>query len=123
VTGTDILAVIARLHFRFAKTMPQIILGPVVREPLGEPGWYFVVASADQKDARFDKLAAPYQKTCTAFRNGLVMGLAQRPPLVIHDMDDELATARLCEILWPSPKVTKIRADIEAERAANGARS
>jgi len=35
---------------------------------------------------------------------------------VIHDCDDELQMARLCEILWPCERITDLRKAVERER-------
>jgi hypothetical protein len=49
-------------------------------------------------------------------RNILLMALASRRPLVIHDMDDELQAAKFCEVLWPGERITNVRKGIEIER-------
>jgi hypothetical protein len=106
-------------HIRNGRRVdPQIVIGPVVWELVGDlRRWYFVVASADRKGARFDQLACPNETLAKEFRFAIYMTLLlQKPAIIIHDMDDELEMARLCETIWPSRKTTKIRADIEAER-------
>jgi hypothetical protein len=34
---------------------------------------------------------------------------------IVHDMDDEVAMARLCESLWPTERTKRLRAAVEAE--------
>jgi hypothetical protein len=44
--------------------------------------------------------------------------LLTRKPLVVHDCDDELYAARLCETIWPGERITRVRQSIERERAS-----
>jgi hypothetical protein len=41
--------------------------------------------------------------------------LAAHPPRIIHDTEDELTAARLCETLWPGEHITALRKAVEAE--------
>lgn len=56
-----------------------------------------------------------------ADRTEVIMAIARlgakRGGIVIHDVGDELAAARLCEQLWPGPLTEKLRRGIEQERA------
>jgi hypothetical protein len=90
--------------------------------------WYFTLSTCDQdKQHRVDVVnidASAWGKgraACEEARDSLVFALMQRRPLVIHDMDDEVATVRLCETLWPGERISQIRADVEAEYRARGA--
>jgi hypothetical protein len=53
-------------------------------------------------------------------RASVMLALVQRRPLVIHDMDDEIAMVRLCEMLWPGKRISKLRAAVEAESRTRG---
>lgn len=43
--------------------------------------------------------------------------LAAGRPAAVHSFDDELASIRKCERLWPGQRVAEVRAAIEQERA------
>lgn len=96
----------------------HVVIGPIVWQLKGDlRQWYFAVASADRHIARFDQLVSTTKPLAEEFRAALTFALIQLPqPVVIHDMDDELKMARLCETLWPSTKTREIRLGIEAER-------
>lgn len=105
---------------------PQIALGPLVwgTEP-GRDGrhWYFVVCSIDAKgELRLDqfKVASDDRDLAEECRTGLWMEFIQRrPPIVMHDFDDELPMARWCEALCPGDRSRRIREDIQRERGEN----
>jgi hypothetical protein len=96
----------------------HVVIGPVVWQLKGDMRqWYFVVASADEGIIRLDQMASDTKTLAQEFRDVLYVTLIQeKQPIIVHDINDELEMARLCETLWPSPKIRKIRADIEAER-------
>ena len=48
-------------------------------------------------------------------RTALIQALA-KPGITLHAMEDELATARRCEALWPCAKSRDTRRLIEEER-------
>ena len=81
----------------------NVVIGPIVWQLKGDlRQWYFVVASADHQIARFDQLASDPEGHAEEFRAGLMLALVQKRPIVIHDTDDELYMAHLCESLWIS---------------------
>ena len=99
---------------------PHVLVGPVVwREARGNRReWYFVLASGDgsgffsvQVNCGGDASIADQVRAAAQ------LALLRRPPIVVHDMGDELAQARLCGALWPGTKTRQIRAGIEAERS------
>jgi hypothetical protein len=112
------MADVAKFLRRGKNPHPHVILGPIVWELKGDrKRWYFITVTGDAKGARLDQFTAQDKTLCEAVRANLQIALFQlQSPLVVHDMDDELALARLSENLWPSPKTTKLRTDIEAER-------
>jgi hypothetical protein len=119
--SVDEVAAATAQHLRRGKNLnPHTVLGPVVWELNDDlRRWYFIAITGNDKGARIDRLAAATKPLCQDLRSALAIALVHHRPLVIHDMDDELEMMRLCEILWPSPKTTRIRARIEAERQVN----
>ena len=99
---------------------PHIVLGPIVWQPCddGARFWYFVLATANAGLCEVDQIGSRDRAVAEDMR--IAVAFAVRPPVVIHDFDDELEAARVCEMLWPSPKTAKLRAEIEAERRING---
>lgn len=49
-------------------------------------------------------------------RAALILEFISRRPIVMHDFDDELRFIRYCEAVWPCPKTSRLRAEIERER-------
>jgi len=96
---------------------PIVVIGPLVWRP-GDDGkrlWYFIVASAGP-DFRCDQIGSSDEAFADECRWALITDLAQRRPIVVHDMGDELQMAQWSEAIWPCPKTQQIREDIEAER-------
>jgi hypothetical protein len=102
----------------------HVVVGPLAWQPsdgTASKSWYFVVATSEEgRGFRCDQItvALDDREGC---RTSFILALASRPPCVIHDMADELSAAKLCEMLWPGERITKIREQIEAERRARGA--
>jgi hypothetical protein len=100
---------------------PVVVIGPVVWQPdpdrNGKRRWYFNVSSAGPEGFRTDQLGAEDAALADEMRAVFAMALVRRRPIVMHDCDDELYMARLCETLWPGPKIQRLRADIERERS------
>jgi hypothetical protein len=98
---------------------PHIVIGPIVWEAANRKRrWYFTIATAEAGVANFDQIGSDELKLTEAARASLLLPLVQSPPVVIHDCDDEVEMARLCEALWPSVKTQKLRLAVEAERGA-----
>jgi hypothetical protein len=98
----------------------NVVVSPVVWRPSTKSGreWYFVVAASEPgRGFRCDMFLGPNKETATSSRSALFAAFLEKGPLVVHDMDDELAWARLCETLWPGERITGIRKQIEADRA------
>ena len=100
----------------------HVVVGPMCWQPSDgttSKVWYFIIATSEPKRGfRCDQIFGDEQD-----RAAVMMALAtNHKPVVIHDMDDELAMVRLCEILWPGKRVAKIRAEIEAERKSRKAK-
>ena len=51
-------------------------------------------------------------------RASIIGALITRGPLIVHSMEDEFDMAKICEVLWPGPKIASLRRAIEAERAS-----
>jgi hypothetical protein len=76
---------------------------------------YFIVGSVDEcGEFHCDQIIGGEDD-----RLALLAALVTLRPLVIHDFDDELQMARFCESVWPCAKITRIRAQLEQERAEN----
>jgi hypothetical protein len=89
----------------------------------GRVRWFSInIADLDYEPApQIHPLIAAMADTIIAIRRpeartAIINTLRQRGATV-HDMADELDAIRLCERLWPGPKVTKIRQAVERERA------
>lgn len=97
----------------------HVVIGPAVFHPEGKAkGMYFIIATADHAGQfRCDQICAP-EEDIDELRMSFTLEMARRPPLVIHEMDDELAMARFCEVLWHGERITTMRKAIEAERIA-----
>jgi hypothetical protein len=101
----------------------QIVVGPIVHHPSDDKLWYFIVATADEaKQFRCDQMIYTADEI-KALRRDFVAAAHQRPSLVIHDIDDELNMAKLCETLWPGQRITALRQAVEAERRAAAVRA
>ncbi|MFZ3328960.1 MAG: hypothetical protein WA231_25175 [Methylocella sp.] len=97
----------------------NVIIGPAVHPPIGQDGPdYFIVATSEKnRGFRCDQISVGEGYNRETMRAGLVMALIRRKPIVIHDTDDELYMAKLCEMLWPGKRITRLREAVEAERA------
>jgi hypothetical protein len=100
---------------------PMVLLGPCVTRPddakEGTPAHYFVVASGDHGEFFSSTLGAENTGEVDALRAMVLVALVQHsPPLTVFDLGDELQMAKLAEQLWPGPRITAIRRDIERER-------
>lgn len=98
---------------------PHVVIGPIVWQPNdGTAGkrWYFTVASSEPKRGfRCDQLSTDNKEDCEHFRSAVYFAFFQHRPLVLHDTDDELYMARLCETLWPGQRISNLRKTLEAE--------
>ncbi len=96
---------------------PHVVIGPVVwQENRGKREWYFTLASGDPG---FFTLMVGFGEDAglaDQCRASAFVSFIRRKPIVVHDVDDELAMARLCEAIWPCEKTRKVRAGIEGER-------
>lgn len=105
----------------------HVVVGPLCWRPsdgLSAKIWYFNVATAG-KDTGFrcDQIVVEHGGAAASghgMRRAFLVALMSRPPIIIHDADDELYMARLCEALWPGERITKLRESVETERAASG---
>jgi hypothetical protein len=106
-------------HLLDRRTSIHVVVGPVVWQ-LKDDGkrlWYFVVATGDANGFRCDQIGSDSQKFASQSRAAVIVEITQRrPPLVIHDLDDELEMAKWCEVIWPGETTRQIRTGIEAER-------
>ena len=94
-----------------------VVISPAVWRPIdgtASKRWYFVAATADQnKQYRADRI----EITDEADRASVIAALvAGQPSITLHDCDDELYFARICEALWPGEDIADLRKQIEIER-------
>jgi hypothetical protein len=94
----------------------HVVMGPLVWRPSGGTAdrvLYFVLvlfyADKGLRIIRFDV-------ECESERTLLLHTLQQQPPVIVHDMGDELEMVRLCEVIWPCARTSRIRANVEAEK-------
>ena len=78
--------------------------------------WYFMVATSDECGFRSDMVIVDAEQR-EQMRVEVMAELVQRPPLVIHDIGDEVEMVRLCEVLWPGPCIATLRKEVEADYA------
>jgi hypothetical protein len=94
-----------------------LAIGPLVWQPSdgnASKHWYFVVGSADSTaEFHCDQITVGGESD----RVGFLAELVRHRPLVVHTFDDELQLANFCESLWPCAKITRIREQLEQERA------
>jgi hypothetical protein len=130
-TGQEIAMVKKLVHTEIADAAAHVlrdvvervvVVGPLVWQP-GDgrfsKAWYFIVSTCGPNGFRADQVdldgvndAAEREQV----RGRFMLALERSGSCVIHDIGDELDAARLCEQLWPGPKVTELRKVIEAER-------
>ena len=100
---------------------PTVVIGPTTwqqPDPREERVWYFVIASGDRGGFFTVKISFGNDaELADRGRSAALVNFMMRRPIVVHDVDDELYMAQLCEAIWPCPKTSAIRAAIEAERA------
>jgi hypothetical protein len=101
---------------------PNVVVGPLLWQPsdgTSNKNWYFILATSEPKRGfRCDRVGLDADQR-EQQRGAVILELIQqRPPLIIHDMDDEVQMAPLCEILWPGERISGLRKRIEADYAA-----
>src|SRR5262245_18013709 len=101
----------------------HVVVGPPTWRPsdgVGSKVWYFIVATAgNNKRFRCDQFIMGEGMNVDEMRTSIIVEFVQRRPIVIHDMGDEVSMVRLCEILWPGKRISRLRAAVEAEAAAH----
>jgi hypothetical protein len=100
----------------------NVVVTPIVHRPDegGEREYYFTIATCDEKkEFRCDKieLKIDTEEKREAMRSSVIMEFLHRKPILVHDTDDELYAAWLCETLWPGERISGVRKGIEQERA------
>jgi len=105
------------------ETDRHAVLGPVLWRPRADnpagKNWYFILATCGAGDFRCHQLSTGHDQDLADEARALaMMVLIERPPLVVHDTDDEVQMARLCESLWPGKRNGALRAAVEREYAA-----
>ena len=121
---TTSAALAAFINHRILKPYPhQVIVGPVVWHPSNgrsSQTWGFVVsAGEDGGEPHHDQITADEEELIDVYRANLILTLAtHRPPLVIHNVDDELRHAQLCAAQWPTKKSKRLLAAVQKEREA-----
>jgi len=98
----------------------NVVVGPVCWRPsdgTSSKMWYFVVATSEtRRGFRCDQLVIGEGADPHEGRAAFMLALANRGPLVVHDTDDELYMAKLCEALWPGERISNLCKTVEAER-------
>ena len=102
----------------------HVVVGPLCNQRSDGTSarrWYFHISTCGpDKQFRTDSVTLAETSSddiegMERTRAALVRRLAAYPPRVIHDMDDEIATVRLCEQLWPGEAITRLRQAVETE--------
>jgi hypothetical protein len=99
----------------------HVVVGPLLwqsTDGTANKRWYFMLASSGEgRGFRCDMVTVTPDER-EKMRASVIMALIERRPLVIHDVGDEVTMARLCETLWPGPRITRLREGVEAEYAS-----
>jgi hypothetical protein len=97
----------------------HVLFGPVVERPGGArtvSPFYFVVATADQGQARLVAIGAETKARALRMREALFVAMLDEPtPLMLHDFDTELALVGLASALWPDEMIKRIHNELLAE--------
>jgi hypothetical protein len=96
-----------------------VILSPMVWHP-SKSGkqWSFTASVSKHGEWHSMQIISSDYEPPGLARSMVQAELLTRKPLVVHDCDDELYAARLCETIWPGERVTNVRKAIERERQA-----
>jgi hypothetical protein len=98
------------------QTSNHVVVGPVGwAEPIdGMTLWFFTVAHGDQNGCcKWLGLNCGTEECGDECRAAFISAIT-RPPLVIHDCDEEMMMAKWCESIWPSEETREMRAAVEA---------
>jgi hypothetical protein len=101
----------------------NVVVGPLLWQPsdgVASKRWYFTIATSEESTGfRCDQVMVagddPEQRE--RMRLAVFADLVRHRPLIIHDMGDEVAMARMCELLWPGPRIAALRREVEDEYA------
>lgn len=97
----------------------HIVVGPVVWYAPGQYKYshgFIVSAGEDGGEPHHDQITGDEADLLEEMRAALVTELVpKRPPLVVHLMDDEVAQAKLCAVIWPTEKMKQLRDAVIAE--------
>jgi hypothetical protein len=118
--GLASAAEIAKFILRYTDS-PHIVIGPATWQPSdGTAGkrWYCTIAASEAGRGRRCDQVCLAGIDPQAERTEIMAAFIPLGALVLHDTDDELYMARLCEALWPGPTITRLRQTVEAERKA-----
>jgi hypothetical protein len=101
---------------------PTIAISPlvwVIEAGCDTRTWLFHVGSASSAGKfRMDAFQCRADRDLAErSRIAMMVEFAGRGPVVIHEFDDELRFAEFCETMWPCERTTRIRVDVERERA------
>jgi hypothetical protein len=105
----------------------HVVIGPLVHPPLNDNRTsghdYLTIATSEPgRGFRLDSIVAGRGGgegvSGKPLRIQLIAAFRANRKLVIHDVGDELDMARLCERLWPGERITRLRKEVEAERAS-----
>ncbi len=92
----------------------NVVIGPPLWHPQG--GAYFVVA-VSRGGFVSEVVRANRGVDVEELRHGVAAALKRMPGLIVHDLDDELATVQACETLWPCEATRRIANQLATERA------
>lgn len=119
ITGSSIQKAVRRAIREHIGRPKVVVINPVVWElpPNSDTRkWYFVISCGDIHYNDILRFDACSEEAAVELRAALILTLARERPVVIHDLDDELAAAKVCEVLWPDAKYGDIVRQIEWER-------
>lgn len=103
----------------------NVVVGPLCWQPSDGSNarhWYFMIATSETRRGFCVDQVTVDAETRETDRQRIIVEFMQRRPLFLHTFEDELDMARWCEAMWPGERITRIRKDIERERATTSVR-
>jgi hypothetical protein len=102
----------------------HVIIGPVRWQPSDGKAakrYYFVFSTVWPDGFQNISVQGEDKQHTEECRRALWFALvALRRPLVVHDMESEIDTARLIERIWPCKRATLLRQAVEKEQVERG---
>ena len=93
-----------------------VMVGPILRNEDIAPGKCCIIVARSQKGIGFNtnRIILNSRDEAEHFRHQFILELSsRRPPLVVHDFDDEGEMVKWCKATWPCEKTARILRGVE----------